>query len=108
MTNLVAVLQRVLSEYVDLLNALPVNDDTLLKIAEACACREQLAALQDEPPARPVEPFVVKHYASDERPSIKGNGFDGLEVGEDRQDAEDFVKWLNERLGVNRSGDSNA
>lgn len=56
----------------------------------------------DEPGARPIEPFVVKHYASDERPSIKGNGFDGLEIGEERQDAEDFVKWLNERLGVNR------
>jgi hypothetical protein len=53
MTNLVAVLQRVLSEYVDLLNALPVKDDTLLKIAEACACREQLAALPDEPRALP-------------------------------------------------------
>jgi hypothetical protein len=29
-----------------------------------------------------IEPFVVKHYSSDERPSIKGNGFDGLEIGE--------------------------
>ncbi len=52
-------------------------------------------------PAVPhVEPFVVKHYAADERPTIKGNGFDGLEVGTDREDAEDFVKWLNERLPV--------
>ena len=58
-----------------------------------------------EPGARQLEPFVVKHYASDERPSIKGNGFDGLQIGEDRQDAEDFVKWLNERLGVNRGGE---
>lgn len=42
-----------------------------------------------------MEKFVVKRYAADERPSIKGNGFDGLEVGEDRQDAEEFVAWIN-------------
>jgi hypothetical protein len=45
-----------------------------------------------------IEPFVVKHYSSEERPSIKGNGFDGLEIGEDRAEAEEFVSWLNTRL----------
>lgn len=45
-----------------------------------------------------VEPFVVRHYTSDERPTIKGNGFDGLEVGETREDAETFVAWLNAAL----------
>lgn len=45
-----------------------------------------------------VEPFVVRHYAGDERPTIKGNGFDGLEVGETREDAQEFVDWLNARL----------
>lgn len=64
MTNLVAVLQRVLSEYVDLLNALPVKDDTLLKIAEACACREQLAALQDEPRGKPSEVDILRGQES--------------------------------------------
>ena len=44
------------------------------------------------------EPFIVKHYADDERPCIKGNGFDGLELCEDRQDAEDFAAWINAKL----------
>ena len=47
-----------------------------------------------------IEPFVVKHYGEDPFPTIKGNGFDGLQVGATREDAEDFVKWLNERLNV--------
>jgi hypothetical protein len=45
-----------------------------------------------------VELFVVKHYSGDERPTLKGNGFDGLEIGESREEAEEFVAWLNERL----------
>ena len=45
-----------------------------------------------------LHPFVVRHYASDERPTIKGNGFDGLEIGEDRQEAEEFIDWVNARL----------
>jgi len=44
------------------------------------------------------EHFVVKHYTSEEGPVIKGNGFDGLRIGEDREEAEDFVKWVNARL----------
>lgn len=44
---------------------------------------------------KPLEPFVVKHYTSEERPSIKGNGFDGLEVGETREEAEEFVVFIN-------------
>lgn len=44
--------------------------------------------------------FVVKHYASDERPIIKGNGFDGLEIGENREEAEAFVAWINERIAA--------
>jgi hypothetical protein len=47
-----------------------------------------------------IEPFIVKHYSSDKRPSIKGNGFDGLEIGEDRAEAEEFVSWLNARLAT--------
>jgi hypothetical protein len=45
-----------------------------------------------------LEPFVVKHYAETERPIIKGNGFDGLQVGEDREEVQQFVDWLNARL----------
>jgi hypothetical protein len=44
--------------------------------------------------------FVVKHYSADERPTIKGNGFDGLEVGTDREDAEEFIKWVNARIST--------
>jgi hypothetical protein len=47
-SNLVSVLRRVLSDYTDLLNALPADDQTAQQVAEVCACREQLAALQVE------------------------------------------------------------
>lgn len=42
-----------------------------------------------------MEPFVVKHYSADERPTLKGNGFDGLEIGETREEAEEFVDQIN-------------
>jgi hypothetical protein len=45
-----------------------------------------------------LEPFVVKHYVGTERPTIKGNGFDGLEVGTDREEAQDFVDFVNSLL----------
>lgn len=45
-----------------------------------------------------MEQFSVKHYSSDERPIIKGNGFDGLEIGSDREEAEDFVAWVNKLI----------
>lgn len=48
--------------------------------------------------SKPIERFIVNHYVGDERPSIKGNGFDGLAVGETREEAEEFVAWLNEHL----------
>lgn len=47
---------------------------------------------------KPLEPFVVKHYVGDERCELKGNGFDGLELGADRAEAERFVAWLNKHL----------
>jgi hypothetical protein len=50
------------------------------------------------PKSKKPHPFVVKHYSSDERPMIKGNGFDGLEIGENRQEAEEFIAWINERI----------
>jgi hypothetical protein len=42
-----------------------------------------------------IEKFVVKHYSEDERPIIKGNGFDGLEIGIDREEAEYFINYIN-------------
>lgn len=44
------------------------------------------------------EQFIVKHYSEDERPTIKGHGFDGLVIGDDRQEAQDFVDYLNTML----------
>lgn len=71
---------------------------------------EARAALAEPEPEGPtmfkpdgVHPFVVRHYSDDERPSIKGNGFDGLEVGEDRQEAEEFIARINARLCPGRS-----
>ena len=55
---------------------------------------------QKEQPEQEQEFFVVKHYSADERPTIKGNGFDGLEVGTDREDAEKFIKWVNARIST--------
>jgi hypothetical protein len=51
-----------------------------------------------ESPAAPPEPFVVRCYSADDRPSVKGNGFDGLEIGEYREEAEEFISWVNARL----------
>lgn len=45
-----------------------------------------------------MERFAVKRYSSDDRPIIKGFGFDGLEVGLDREDAEEFVSFINSIL----------
>lgn len=42
-----------------------------------------------------MEHFVVKFYTGDEGPTIKGNGMDGLRVGETREDAEEFAAWVN-------------
>jgi hypothetical protein len=56
------------------------------------------------PAAKAVEPFVVRHYVADDRPSIKGNGFDGLTLGEDREQAEAFVAWVNSRLAIEDGG----
>lgn len=50
-----------------------------------------------KPPVR-IYPFVVKHYSLDKHPTLKGNGFDGLTIGDDRSEAEAFVQWVNDRL----------
>lgn len=38
--------------------------------------------------------FTVKCYCG-ENPIIKGNGFDGLNVGDNREDAEEFIEFVN-------------
>lgn len=42
-----------------------------------------------------MEKFVVKHYSNDAHPSIKGNGFDGLVIGNYREEAEEFINFVN-------------
>lgn len=42
-----------------------------------------------------IEKFVVKRYSEDEGPIIKGNSFDGLKIGEDREEAEEFIDFVN-------------
>jgi hypothetical protein len=73
---------------------------------EACDCGALWVSQDAEQPTpisvserlQEVHPFVVRHYTNDARPSIKGNGFDGLEIGEDRQEAEEFIAWINKRI----------
>ena len=59
-----------------------------------------VASAATAPPSAPVgvEAFVVREYIGDDGPSIKGNGFDGLRIGEDRYEAEEFIRWINARL----------
>jgi hypothetical protein len=45
-----------------------------------------------------MERFTVKKYETG-RPIIKGNGFDGLEVGEFRYEAEQFIAFVNKLIG---------
>jgi hypothetical protein len=59
-----------------------------------------LTALRTALAAPQPEPFVVKHYTADLRPTIKGNGFDGLEIGISREEAEEFVAWVNARIAA--------
>ena len=90
-TNLTAEL----AQYVpDLLGRISLPMELFQRIRAALAA----VAVQGEPQL--VEPFVVKYYTDDRYPSIKGNGWDGLRVGDDRDEAEEFVKWLNGRLAA--------
>ena len=42
-----------------------------------------------------MEKFIIKKYINDGRSAIKGNGFDELEIGNVRIEAEKFVDFLN-------------
>jgi hypothetical protein len=44
------------------------------------------------------EYFIVKHYTNDPHPCIKGNGFDGLTIGNYREEAEEFISFVNELI----------
>lgn len=64
---------------------------------EIAIWKQATDALQDEPRA---DPFYVKHYVGQAHPSIKGNGFDGLTIGDEREEAQEFVDWVNSKIGV--------
>lgn len=49
-----------------------------------------------------IEKFTVKHYHGDDRPIIKGNSFDGLEIGEDREESEEFIIFVNNIINKNK------
>ena len=49
------------------------------------------------------KPFVVRYYTEDSNPTLKGNGFDGLVLGENRTEAEEFVTWVNDALGLDQT-----
>ena len=55
---------------------------------------------QDDGAHPSIKPFIIKHYNADEYPILKGNGFDGLAIAENREMAEYFAKWLNARLAA--------
>jgi hypothetical protein len=44
------------------------------------------------------ERFIVKHYTDDPHPTLKGNGFDGLVIGDYREEAEKFITFVNHKL----------
>jgi len=45
-----------------------------------------------------IEKFSIKHYSETDRPIVKGNGFDGLEIGLDRYEAEQFINFINKLI----------
>lgn len=44
--------------------------------------------------------FIVKHYSEEPHPTIKGNGFDGLVIGNYREEAEDFIEFVNGLISI--------
>ena len=42
------------------------------------------------------EPFTIRHYVYDNSPMLKGNGFDGLRIGDTREEAEEFIAFINQ------------
>lgn len=44
------------------------------------------------------EKFIVKHYCGEEQPIVKGNGFDGLPIGESKEEAEEFISFINKLI----------
>jgi hypothetical protein len=45
-----------------------------------------------------MEKFIIKHYAEDPHPTLKGNGFDGLVIGDYRKEAEEFIEFVNKLI----------
>lgn len=72
----------------------------------AALCEAAQTQLERQPPDPARDHFVVRHYGDDPHPTIKGNGFDGLVVGNYREEAEDFIRWVNDLIDArNANGD---
>jgi len=39
--------------------------------------------------------FIIKQYSKSEGPILKGNGFDGLKIGDNRDEAQEFIDFIN-------------
>lgn len=50
-----------------------------------------------------MEKFIVKHYAGQAHPIVKGNGFDGIVLGESKEEAQDFVDFINKQLSAKQT-----
>jgi len=45
-----------------------------------------------------MENFIVKHYGDTAHPVVKGHGFDGLTIGDYREEANDFIEYINSMI----------
>jgi hypothetical protein len=48
-----------------------------------------------------VEHFALKHYHGDTWPSLKGNGFDGLVIADEREVVQEFIDTVNRLIDEN-------
>lgn len=85
------MLNKSLTELKTILENIQTNDDEQIQLALKKI--EQIREDENEVPRQ----FTVKHYASDEHPSLRGIGFDVF-VAEDREEVEDFAQDLNRLL----------
>jgi hypothetical protein len=74
--------------------------DRASDIVELVESAKEINELQNKGDKKMIENFIVKHYHG-QSPTIKGNSFDGLEIGEDREEAEEFISFVNSIINKN-------
>ncbi len=50
-----------------------------------------------------MDKFVIKHYTDEPHPTLKGNGFDGLVIGDYRDEAQNFIDFVNNLIDFRKS-----